>query len=177
MLALLLLCAGGLAGGTELDPARSRGRFEAHLRLPMRAIGHLPEASGRIERDGERWRILVEIDARRLRMDGPAWMAHVTRSPGFLDVERHPRIAFRSDPFAPTLLERGGVIAGELSLRGQSRRERLHLIAADCPRPGIDCDLVVYGQVNRYDFGMDGHRLSVRPDVDIEFRLRWREAP
>jgi polyisoprenoid-binding protein YceI len=156
----------------QFDPARSQASFTVRLRILRPAVGHFLDVRGELEADGARQRVAVEVDGHQLRVDGPAWMDKVTRSDDFLDLERHPNIRFRSAPFAPALLRKGGMLRGELTLRGLARDVAFELAPSSCEAPGRDCEIVVTGKVNRRAFGMTAYRFSVKDQVDFEFRVR-----
>jgi polyisoprenoid-binding protein YceI len=159
------------------DPARSQARFKVRMRILPAATGHFLDVRGELQPDGDRQRVAVEVDGRKLRFAGPAWMAKVTRSSDFLDVEAHPQIRFRSDAFAPTLLLAGGALRGELTLRGQTRPVTFNVAPSACAAPGRDCDIVVTGRISRQAFGMHAYRLTVRDAVDFEFQVRLKPEP
>jgi polyisoprenoid-binding protein YceI len=156
------------------DPARSQARFKVRMRILPAATGHFLDVRGQLQPEGARQRVEVEVDGRKLRFAGPAWMAKVTRSEQFLDVDQHPRIFFRSDAFAPSLLRNGGQLRGELTLRGQTRPVAFNVAPAACATPGRGCDILVTGRVSRAAFGMHAYRLTVRDSVDFEFQVRLK---
>jgi polyisoprenoid-binding protein YceI len=156
------------------DPARSQARFKVRMRILPAATGHFLDVRGQLQPEGARQRVEVEVDGRKLRFAGPPWMAKVTRSEQFLDVDQHPRILFRSDAFAPSLLRNGGQLRGELTLRGQTRPVAFNVVPATCATPGHDCDILVTGRVSRQAFGMHAYRLTVRDAVDFEFQVRLK---
>ena len=154
------------------DPARSQASFKVRMRIMRPAVGHFLDVRGALEAEGARQRVAVEVDGHHLRVDGPAWMDKVTRSDDFLALDRHPHIRFRSAPFTPALLRKGGTLRGELTLRGLAREVSFDLAPSTCEAPGRDCEIVVTGKVNRRAFGMTAYRFSVRDQVDFEFRVR-----
>jgi polyisoprenoid-binding protein YceI len=159
------------------DPARSQARFRVRMRILPAATGHFLDVRGELQSDGDRQRVEVEVDGRKLRFAGPAWMAKVTRSPDVLDVEAHPQIRFRSDAFAPVLLREGGALRGELTVRGVTHPVVFSVTPAACATPGRDCDIVVTGRISRQAFGMHAYRLTVRDAVDFEFQVRLKPEP
>jgi len=159
------------------DPARSQARFKVRMRILPAATGHFLDVRGQLQPEGARQRVEVEVDGRKLRFAGPSWMAKVTRSEQFLDVDQHPRIFFRSDAFAPSLLRNGGQLRGELTLRGQTRPVAFNVAPAACATPGRGCDILVTGRVSRQAFGMHAYRLTVRDAVDFEFQVRLKPEP
>jgi polyisoprenoid-binding protein YceI len=154
------------------DPSASHASFKVHMRLLRGAVGTFLDVRGELQPDGDRQRVVVEVDGRRLRVSGPAWMDRVTRSPDFLDVEAHPEIRFRSAAFAPKLLRDGGKLSGELTLRGMTRPVTFEVLPAGCDNPGRGCELQVRGRVSRQAFGMTAYRLTVRDHVDFDFRVK-----
>jgi polyisoprenoid-binding protein YceI len=147
------------------------------MRILPAATGNFLDVRGQLQPDGDRQRVEVEVDGRKLRFAGPAWMAKVTRSEAFLDVDQHPRIFFRSDAFAPALLRQGGQLRGELTLRGQTHPVAFKVAPAACATPGRECDIVVTGRVSRQAFGMQAYRVTVRDGVDFEFQVRLKADP
>jgi polyisoprenoid-binding protein YceI len=174
------LCLAGLVWATALaapmredfDPAASRATFEVDLRLLGRVQGRFHELEGELQPGAGLWRVRVRLDARSLDLDGPPWMVRSTRSEKFLDVERHPDIHFESEDFARELLETGGQLGGQLHLRGRTRPVVFRVAPARCAAPGRQCDIRVYGSVNRRDFGMTAQRMWVHDEVGFDFRVR-----
>lgn len=154
------------------DPGKSSASFRVHFRLLPAVSGQFARVSGELQPDGRQLRVLVSVDGRGLALNGPNWMAKVTRSEEFLAVDRYPEISFRSEPFAPELLRRGGELRGELSLRGQRRQVAFTLLRSPCAQPGRDCDIQVDGHISRHEFGMTAYRFTVRDGVDFDFRVR-----
>lgn len=161
------------------DPSASHASFRVHMRILRDTVGTFLDVRGELQPDGNRQRVAVEVDGRRLRVAGPAWMDRVTRSPDFLDVEAHPRIRFLSAPFAPKLLRDGGKLSGELTLRGMTQPVTFEVLPAACDAPGRDCEIEVRGRISRQAFGMTAYRLTVRDQVEFDFRVRLlpEEAP
>ena len=158
-----------------IDPAGSRAGITVDLRVAGKVDGRFGRVEGELQPAGDgRWQVQARIDANALELDGPAWMQRSTRSPRFLDVERHPRIEFVSVPFARDLLRDGGELAGELSLRGRKRPVTFHVRPTECAAPGHDCPIRVHGIVSRRAFGMVSQRLWLRDEVGFDFQVRLR---
>ncbi len=179
--ALLFLVASALppnAKATVFDSARSRASFTIHPRLPIPSQGRFESVSGSLKPSTtELWNVEVQVDARKLSFKGPQWLARMARSEDFLDADQHPDIKFVSAPFSKTLLEKGGVLQGQLFLRGQQRSVGFHIEKSACTNAGVDCDLVVRGSVLRREFGMKAYRISIKDNVDFEFRIRLLAEP
>lgn len=156
------------------DPAKAHASFEVYLRAPMRAVGRFDRVSGQMQGSAAKgWTVLVVIDGTSLQFEGPAWMGRISRSEPFLALDRHPDIRFASVPFSDAMLRSGGQLHGELLLRGRPRAVQFELLAAECARPGYDCDIAVRGRISRHAFGMNTQRMMVRDEVDFRFRVRF----
>ena len=58
-----------------------------------------------------------------------------------------------------------------------SRIETFAVAPATCARPGIDCDVVASGSVDRGDFGLDQWRLALTDTVSFDLRVRLQASP
>lgn len=123
--ALLLLVANALATSSHaaiIDSSRSKASFSIHPRLPLPSEGRFELVKGAlIALPGQQMKVEVLVDARKLSFKGPQWLSRMARSEAFLNAEQHPDIQFVSVPFSKTLLEKGGLLKGQLFLRGQQR--------------------------------------------------------
>lgn len=161
-----------------IDSSRSNASFSIHPRLPIPSEGNFESVSGSLQpMPAQKWKVEVQLDAGKLNFKGPQWLSRMARSEAFLDAANHPNIQFVSVPFSKTLLEKGGELEGQLFLRGQQRTVRFHIEKSACSKSGYDCDLVVNGSVKRRDFGMQAYRLSIKDNVDFEFRIRLLADP
>jgi polyisoprenoid-binding protein YceI len=156
----------------SIEAARSQAQFWSHPRLLPRSGGQFQSVAGEMIGSPQGgWRVLVRVDARSLKFAGPRWMERLTRSDAFLAVERYPDIRFESASFTDALLHSGGALEGQLTLRGQTRAVRFELQPSRCEEGAGSCVFQVNGQVNRHNFGMSAYRLTLRDEVDIEFRV------
>jgi len=173
-LLLLLVAVTGRAQNSRLafDPARSSASFHVHMRFLPSPDGTFSKVSGELQNERGKQRVVVAVDGRSLVLDGPEWMNRVTRSDDFLAVDRYPDISFRSELFDPALLRTGGMLRGQLLLRGIRRDVAFQLPASACAQPGRDCDLEVRGGISRREFGMNSYRFTVKDNVDFDFRVR-----
>ncbi|MGH8106391.1 MAG: YceI family protein [Arenimonas sp.] len=161
-----------------IDSSLSKASFSIHPRLPIPSQGQFESVSGSlISQPQGKWKVEVQVDARKLSFKGPQWLARMARSEAFLDAETHPNIQYISIPFSKTLLEQGGKLQGQLFLKGQQRSVSFRIEKPACTKAGYDCDLVVHGSVMRRDFGMQAYRFSIKDNVDFEFRIRLLADP
>ena len=73
-------------------------------------------------------------------------------------------------------LREGGLLEGDLSIRGISRPRSLTVAPATCLRPALDCDVVATGAVRRSDYDMDDWKLAVNDRVLFVLRARVRDG-
>ena len=161
------------APSLAIDGRHSSASFIVHMRIKMRAEGRLARVGGQLRgTPATGWQVLVKVDGRSLRFDGPAWMDRITRSDAFLAVDRYPAIRFESDSFTDAMLHAGGPLHGQLSLRGLTQPVSFQLLPSGCAQPGRDCDIQVEGTISRHAFGMNSHRAMVKDEVDLRIRVR-----
>ncbi|WP_374602758.1 YceI family protein [Arenimonas sp.] len=159
-----------------IDAGASAAGIEVDLRMGGRVRGVFHAMEGHIERLGDdRLQVSVRLDARSLELDGPEWMERSMRSSKFLNVDDHPWIHFRSEPFPPALVKDGGAMAGSVELRGVARPVAFRVDPSACDTPGHGCDIEVSGQVSRRDFGMTAYRVWLRDEVGFHFHVRLRQ--
>ena len=157
----------------HLDPAASRASFEVRVLLVKRIDGTFAHVAGNIVRDraAGRFDVDVQVAADSVQMDKPGH-ADWARSADFFDAPRFPFIRFQARGLPERLLQDGGQIDGELTLRGITRPVRFTLVASECPRPGVDCAVRAQGSVQRGDFGMDARRVVLSDRVQLDFAIR-----
>lgn len=159
-----------------IDPHHSSARFVVHL-LRMRAEGVMTGVTGQLRGSAtSNWQVLVRVDGRTLRMDGPGWMERVTRSDAFLAIDTYPAIRFESESFTDRRLHGGGPLRGQLTLRGLTRPVSFTLLPSGCAHPGRDCDIQVHGTISRHAFGMTSHQTLLSDPVDFRIHVRL-QAP
>ena len=180
--ALLVLLIGSWSMATQargqvtaiaIDARDSSATFIVHMRIRMRAEGRLTRVSGHLRgTPATGWQVLVKVDGRSLRFDGPRWMGRIARSDAFLAVDRYPAIRFDSEHFTDAALHAGGPLRGQLTLRGLTQPVSFQLLPSPCDQPGRECDIQVQGTISRHAFGMNAHRAIVKDDVDFYIRVR-----
>ncbi len=141
-----------------IDSAHTAAHFSVKHLMVSTVRGQFRNVTGRVWLDeGEltRSRIEVEIDAASLETGEPKRDAHL-RSADFFDVEKYPKLNFRS-----TRIEGGGeefVVTGELSMHGVSRQVTLKVESLSPPMKdpygrqvrGVSA----VGKLNRKDWGL-----------------------
>jgi polyisoprenoid-binding protein YceI len=164
------------AHAAEIDPQHTRIGFTLKTRWGQVLRGQFPTYSGRIETlDDGRHRVRLRMSARDVEIVGYPNYTGMTRGRGFFEADRFPEVEFVSEPYASALVERGGKLAGELSIRDVRRRETFTIEPSTCARPARDCDVVAGGSVRRSDYGVDRWIFAVSDHVRFTLRLRVRE--
>jgi polyisoprenoid-binding protein YceI len=106
----------------------------------------------------------VVMDSARFRR----WML----APEFFDAAQYPIIHFVSVPVPLSVLSRGGVLDGRLSLRGTTRPIRFELMPSACGAIAAgDCVIAAHGSLSRGEFGMNGHRATLSDQVQLGLRI------
>jgi polyisoprenoid-binding protein YceI len=157
----------------RIDTSRSDAAFSLRVALIRRLHGRFDYFEGFVERAEQRRTFSVDIRLAvlSLQMDNAAH-ARWAASGEFFDAERHPWIRFHAVDVPDRVLRDGGALPGSLTLRGVTRPVEFALAPAECARPGIDCDVVADGEVQRSEFGMTTKRLVVADKVRLAFRFR-----
>jgi polyisoprenoid-binding protein YceI len=165
-LALVAPAAGST--GYRIDPARSHATFGVRL-LWLRTIsGRFSLIAGEVRLDPHGQ---VTIDA-RITVDSIAMDSDRLRrwvlAPEFFDVVHYPIIHFMSDPIPFDTLTSGGVLDGELSLRGVTLPVHFKLLPVTCATViAPSCLVEARGLVSRSAFGMTGHRTALADQVQL----------
>lgn len=115
----------------------------------------------------------VVLDARALRADDTVTLSRL-KGPAFFDVDRHPTIRFAGSAMTLTG-ERTADIAGELTARGVTRRQVLHVTFDRRPADATGREPIgLAGRmtIDRRDYGMTAYSPLVGNKVDIAIRTR-----
>lgn len=158
------------------DPDRSHFGFELRPRLGQRLEGVFTHYEGAVQilPDG-RHQAWLRMFTNSAVIPGKPRYTNWMRGPDFFDAEQFPVVEFDSLPFSPGILMTGGDLPGMLTIRGVSRAETLRVQPSDCARPGLDCDVVVLGNVQRGRYGMDNWTLALSDRVILVLRSRLLE--
>lgn len=149
-----------------IDPAHTLVEFSAKHMMITNVKGRLADVSGTLtidEANPDRSTAVVELDAASIDTRSVDRDTHL-RSADFLDVEKHPTIAFRSSRIEGAGLAEGDSfeVAGDLTIRGTTRE--------------VVLDATFEGR-GRDPWG--GERVSFSADTKIDrrdFGLTWNTA-
>ena len=171
---------GYLAGTWTIDPGHSEVAFTVHMMMVGKVRGHFTRFRGELVLAADPLASMVtatiesdSIDTNNRRRD------HHLRSADFLDVQAHPRMAYRSTGIRHG--DHGFVIDGELTLHGVTRQVPLLLDVNGFTRDsggGIRAGFSATAEVNRVDFGigtsipMGGSGVAIGDWVQISIEIQ-----
>lgn len=164
------------AASATVDAQASWAGFSLKTRWGQSLEGHFPVMQGEIVPAGDRKRVQLRMSTQEVVVVGSPRYSRLTRGEGFFDADRHPQVVFVSDAYPASLVREGGRLAGEVTIRGITRREVFMVEPSACERPGIDCDVVATGVVYRGDYGMDRWSVALSDRVQLVLRLRTRSG-
>lgn len=174
-LALALAAPAATAAAVAtVDPGGSWAGFTLKTRWGQTLEGRFPVLEGEIVPAGDRRRVQLRLSTVDVEIIGSPRYSRLTRGEGFFDADHHPQVVFVSDAYPASLLRDGGQLAGQLTIRGTTRREVFTIEPTDCERPGLDCDVLATGYVYRGDFMMDRWSFALSDRVRLVLRLRTR---
>ncbi|WP_254775393.1 YceI family protein [Pseudoxanthomonas sp. GM95] len=174
----LTLCAAAAAQvrAIPLDKQHTRLGFELSTRWGQTLEGQFPRYDGVVSvlPDG-RHQVSLRMYTADVQITDHERYAQWARGSAFFDSAKFPEVVFISHPYDVSMLIAGGHIAGELVIRGIRRPETLTVEPAQCPRPALDCDVILSGEVRRSDYEMDSLKLAISDKV--VFLLHARIEP
>jgi polyisoprenoid-binding protein YceI len=169
---LALVAPAARSTGYRIDPARSHATFGVRL-LWLRTIrGRFSVIAGEVRLDPHGQ---ATIDA-RITVDSIAMDSDRLRrwvlAPEFFDAAHYPAIHFMSDPIPFDTLTSGGILDGQLSLRGVTLPVHFELLPVTCATiTAPTCLIEARGLVSRSAFGMTGHRTALSDQVQLGFSI------
>lgn len=158
------------------DATHTRFGFELRTRWGQRVQGWFPSHDGALLKlsDG-RNQVRIRLETGSVEIEDSERWAEIARGERFFDSARYPLIEFVSEPHLPALAHDGGRLRGKLTMHGVSRIETFIVAPATCARPGVDCDVVASGSVDRDQYGLDGWKLALTDTVRFNMRVRLRD--
>jgi len=171
----------------DIDHAHSSVDFTVRHMLVSKVRGRFTKWTGHLELDEQdltRSRVDVEIDVASVDTHEPQRDAHL-RSGDFFEVDKHPRIVFKSK----RVEEKGKdhlAVTGDLTIRGATREvvldvERGGVIAKD-PWGKRRAGFTATAKINRKDFGvnfnqvLDQGGLALGEEVAISIEIEATAA-
>ncbi len=170
LLAALLSFA---ASAARIDPGASNIGFTLKTRWGKNLVGHFPQYEGEIATlaDG-RQQVRLRLSTRAVEIQDSETYTRLTRGEGFFDADRFPLVEFVSDSYPESLTRQGGRLGGLLTIRGIQRREVFIIRPAVCAHPGVECDVVASGSVDRGQYGVDRWSIALSSRVVFTMRVR-----
>ncbi len=163
----------GSIRAAKIDTATSHIGFTMTTRWGQQLQGDFPHYRGEIvELPDGRHQVRLQLDTATVEITDHATYTRFARGSGFFAADDWPHVVFISDPYVPAMLHEGGKLAGELRIRGVRRREVFTIQPAACARPGVACDAIATGTVQRSDYGMTRWSFAFTGDVLFKMRIR-----
>jgi polyisoprenoid-binding protein YceI len=176
--ALLLVAVARAALAAEFDATASRVGFVLTTRWGQQLEGRFPTLQGRVDELGsDQRRVRLVLLTSDVEIVGHPGYTRFTRGRAFFDAEHWPQVEFLSDAYTPRLLHDGGKLGGVLRMRGVQHRQVFEVLPAGCDTPGLDCDVVATGVVDRTDYGMGRWSIALNDAVRFTLRMRLRAEP
>jgi polyisoprenoid-binding protein YceI len=169
----------------NIDPAHTQVEVKAKHMMITTVRGRFPDVSGTIVVDQENpdgSSVEVEIDARSIDTQSEDRDTHL-RSEDFLDVERHPKIRFKSKRIEGAHGEAGDEfrVIGDLTIRGESREVTLRARyegQGEDPWGGTRAGFSASAKVDRRDWGLTWNQaleaggILVSNDLTIDLQVQ-----
>lgn len=168
---LWLPVPGGAFAPTALRSTESQVDFQIRLWLGQ-VRGSFHHVSGALRHEKGQVRICAQLPVAGVRLASDAQRRDLL-GPDFFDAATHPQIRFVSSAVPESLLRSGGVLAGRLSMRGQTRDAQFQLAPMSCaPDRPAECGVALSGEVQRSDFGMRAKPGVLGNTVRLQLHLR-----
>jgi polyisoprenoid-binding protein YceI len=165
----------------EIDATHSQATFSVKHMMISTVRGHFEVLSGKLHIDEEHpdnsW-VEAEVDAASINTRDAKRDGHL-RSPDFFDVEKYPKITFKSTKVTP-IGNNEYRVTGDLTMHGVTKEETLHADYSGQVKDlyGLQrAAFTVKGKINRKDFGLNWNvgleagGVLVGEDVNIEIDL------
>jgi len=165
----------------EIDATHSQATFSVKHMMISTVRGHFEVLSGKLHIEEEHpdnsW-VEAEVDAASINTRDAKRDGHL-RSPDFFDVEKYPKITFKSTKVTPTGNNEYRV-TGNLTMHGVTKEETFHADYSGQVKDlyGLQrAAFSVKGKINRKDFGLNWNvaletgGVLVGEDVNIEIDL------
>jgi polyisoprenoid-binding protein YceI len=176
--ALVLFAPAARSVGYRINPARSDAEFGVRLLWWRTVTGHFTQIDGEVNIDPQGHAVVdariatssVVMNSERLRR----WVL----APDFFNAAQYPAIRFLSQPITFAMLTSGGVLSGQLTLRGITQPMRFQLQPANCtPTHEPVCVIEARGSMSRSAFGMNSHRTALSDEVQLGLLIALEPAP
>ena len=176
--ALVLVAPAARSMEYRINPAHSDAEFGVRLLWLQTISGRFTKIAGEVKLDASG---LATVDARivtsSIVMRSPRLRRWVLE-PDFFDAQDYPTIHFLSQPVTFSMLNTGGAMDGQLTLRGITRPVRFELEPSHCePTTEQTCVIEARGTVSRSAFGMGQHRTALSDEVQLGLLIALDHTP
>jgi polyisoprenoid-binding protein YceI len=178
LVTLLLSAPAASSMDYRINPMRSDAEFGIRLLWLQTISGHFTQIAGEVKLDDHG---LATVDA-RITADSIVMNSDRLRrwvmAPDFFNAVQYPTIRFLSQPITFAMLTSGGVLQGQLTLRGVTQPMRFELQPAHCTLSTEQtCVIEARGSLSRSAFGMNTHRTALSDQVQLGLLIALEHAP
>lgn len=162
----------------RINTARSDAEFGVRLLWLRTVTGHFTQIAGEVKINPQGQATVdariatssIVMNSERLRR----WVL----APDFFNAAQYPTIQFLSAPITYAMLTSGGVLSGQLTLRGITQPMRFQLQPANCTSAQKQaCMIEARGSMSRSAFGMNSHRTALSDEVQLGLLIALEPAP
>lgn len=157
----------------RIDPAASQASFQVRVLWLEHVGGNFTQVAGSVVPGPDPDSLVVDavIPVESVSMPSSRIRQWVL-APAFFDAEHHPQIHFVSDPVAQAELDSGGILTGNLTLRGVTAPIHFAVQPAHCDQLApMPCRIMLQGRLRRSTFGMTSDRLALSDSVDLNLSI------
>ncbi|MBE1162979.1 YceI family protein [Dyella acidiphila] len=165
--------AAGHQADYHIDSAASQASFQVRLLWLEHIGGNFTQVLGEVAPGPSPDSLVVDavIPVQSVSMPSKR-MRQWLLAPAFFDADHHPTIHFVSDPVAQAELDSGGILTGNLTLRGVTAPVHFAVQPAHCEeQSSTPCHLTLHGRVQRSTFGMTGDHLPLSDSVELNLSI------
>jgi polyisoprenoid-binding protein YceI len=183
--ALLMMSAANAQVNWKVDASHSKLGFSVTHMMVSETEGKFKvyegQASSKTEMDFTDANINFSVDAASINTEDDKRDGHL-KSPDFFDVEKYPKITFKSTSMKPT--GKGStsyILEGDLTMHGVTKKVKFNAIGASKvvkdPYGNLKNGFKVTGTINRKDFGLgwnaalEAGGVAVSEEVKIDLNI------
>lgn len=190
-LAALLLVSWGVSAQTnwKIDGSHSKLGFKVTHLMVSETEGKFKVYEGTVQSKTETdfidAKIDFSVDASSIDTDDDKRDGHL-KSPDFFDVEKYPKMTFKSTSMKPGKIKGTYDLEGDLTMHGVTKKVKLTAIGAAKPVKdpwgNLKHAFKVTGKLNRTDYGLkwnaalEGGGVVVSEDVNIDITIELAKA-
>lgn len=166
-----------VSGGTQqymLDAEKSDFSFRVRMFYGPMLQGTFRNPLGQmfVDANGRR-KAIIELPADGIDVNGNRMLSGIARSGAFFGAKDNPVIRYESEWHDADVLQRGGSVNGDVTIRGVRNAETFRITPARCERPALECPVEAKGSVNRRTYGIGDGNTLLAPEVELTMTVQF----